>query len=119
MKIVQVDDLGIEFDNGSRIVFDYDQYCREDVCVNFEKINDLARSHDYDGELIFEKDPHGFLFGDKRRMFLVPCFSIPKGCHPCFCIHDGCYAGTLYYRGKAVLEFRPENRVQKPADPIK
>lgn len=109
MKIVQADELGIGFDNGSRIVFNYDQYCREDVCVNFEKIDSLARGHDYEEELIFKRDPNGFLFGDKRRMFLVPCFSIPKGCHPCFCIHDGCYAGTLYYRGKAVLEFRPDD----------
>ena len=108
MKIKDIDYMAIEFDNGSRIVCDHDQNCCEDVYADFEQIDDLARSHDYDEELIFEKDPHGFLFGDKKRMFFVPCYNIQNGCY------DGTL--TIYYNGKEVLEFEPEMECREPGD---
>ena len=108
MKIKDIDYQAIEFDNGSRIVYDHDQNCCEDVYAGFEQVDDLARSHDYDENLIFEKDPHGFLFGDKKRMFFVPCYNIQNGCY------DGTL--TIYYNGKEVLEFEPEMECREPGD---
>ena len=99
MKIVEFNSFGIVFDNGNRIEDYHESDCCEEVYADFEQLDDLALAHDYNEELIFESNPHGFLFGDKRRMFFVPCYNI----------QNGYYNGNLsiFYNDTEVLSFTP------------
>ena len=81
MKISEIIDNGILFDDGSQIRGYHFQDCCEDVYANFEYLNDETELEDYDFEAIeFENVPRaGFRFGDSRRKFFVPCYNIQNG----------------------------------------
>ena len=80
MKIKEVNNTTIVFDNGKVISFDHYQDCCEDNYADFSQIDDLARDYDFEDKLKFEKcENYGFMFGDSRRMFFVPCYSEQNG----------------------------------------
>ena len=80
MKIKEVTDEAICFDNGNTIVYNHDQDCCEWNYADFEQLDDMALNYDFDEKLIFEKiDGSGFRFGDKKVMFFVPCYSCQNG----------------------------------------
>jgi hypothetical protein len=95
MKITQVTEVDITFDNGNRIYFDHDQDCCEHNYADFKQIDDLAWEWDFDENLKFESCPHsGFRFGNEGRMVFVPCYSSQNGYYstwidiyyaPCWC----------------------------------
>ncbi len=100
MKIVSVTDDFIEFNDGRRITYDHEQDCCEWNYADFKQLDDLARDYDYDSELQFEGCEYGFRFGDKRRMFYVPCYSSQNGYYTT--------AVDVYFDGKCVLNTEGE-----------
>ncbi len=96
MKIISISEDGIFFDNGKHITYDHYQDCCEYNYADFEQLDDLARAYDFDEDLIFEEvEGCGFRFGDKRRMFFVPCYSEQNGYYS--------FDVDIYYNGKRVL----------------
>lgn len=95
MKIIEVTQDYIAFDNGKKITYDHTPDCCERNYADFEQIDDEARQYDYDENLIFEKAESGFRFGDERRMFFVPCYSV----------QNGYYSSSvdIFYDGECVL----------------
>lgn len=81
MKIVSITDEKILFDNGSRITFDHRQDCCEQNYANFEQLDDIARTVEFDPNLEFQAcEGAGFLFGNRPgKMFFVPCYSRQNG----------------------------------------
>ena len=80
MKIKKITDEKIIFNNGNEISYFHEKDCCEDNYADFEQIEELALSYDFDEDLIFEKlNKQGFRFGDKRAMFFIPCYSIQNG----------------------------------------
>lgn len=80
MKIIEVNYEHILFDNGSVITFDHEQECCEWNYADFVQLDSIAREYEYQEPLIFEAvDDKGFLFGDSRRLFFVPCYSDQNG----------------------------------------
>lgn len=80
LKIVEVNDEHILFDNGYEIVYDHEQDCCEDNYADFKQIEDIAFDYTFKGKLRFEKvEQAGFRFGDSRRMFFIPCYSDQNG----------------------------------------
>lgn len=80
MKIIEVTEDYIAFDNGKKITYNHTPDCCESNFADFEHIDDEARQYDYDENLIFEiAIDYGFKFGDERRMFFVPCYSVQNG----------------------------------------
>lgn len=77
---VKVDEYVLVFDNGNCIIYEHDQDCCEHNYADFTQLEEAARDYDFDVNLIFEKvDNYGFRFGDKNRMFGVPCYSDQSG----------------------------------------
>ena len=106
MKIKDINEDRILFDNGNTITFSDERYCHRDdrVYADFEVIskNDINYDYDFDEELEFRYiDELGFLFGcyDQdgfAHFILVPCY-----------VWYG-YYNTLIdilYNGKPVLEY--------------
>ena len=79
MRIESISSDSILFDNGDIIGWEHFQDCCEEVYADFQQLDDLARSYNYSENLIFEEGEYGFCFGDKRRMFFVPCYNIQNG----------------------------------------
>ena len=80
MRILNVTDCSIEFDNGKKITFDHDQWCCEINYADFEQLDSLAREVDFSEQLVFESCEYGFRFGNPPiNMFFVPCYSIQNG----------------------------------------
>ena len=79
MKIKEITDERIIFDNGNYIECHHDQDCCEYNYADFKQIEDFAYSYDFDECLLFESLECGFRFGDRRRMFFVPCYSEQDG----------------------------------------
>lgn len=80
MKIKKITDEKIIFDNGNEISYFHDQDCCENNYADFEQLEELALSYDFEEDLIFEKlDKQGFRFGDKGLMFFIPCYSEQNG----------------------------------------
>lgn len=81
MKIVEITDGHIKFDNDKAITFDHEQDCCEYNYADFEQIDDLARSYCFDEKsLRFEfVEESGFRFGDRYALFFVPCYSDQNG----------------------------------------
>jgi hypothetical protein len=80
MKIKKVTDLCIEFDNGNKITYDHERDCCEDNYADFEQIEASVYETEFDEELIFEEVPEsGFRFGNKDKMFFIPCYSAQNG----------------------------------------
>lgn len=57
MKIKQVTEVDITFDNGNRIYFDHEQDCCEHNYADFKQIDDLAYEWEFDEDLKFESCP--------------------------------------------------------------
>ena len=96
MRIKEVNSDTIVFDNGKVISFDHNQDCCEYNYADFSQIDDLARDYDFEDKLKFEKcEDYGFMFGDNRRMFFIPCYSK----------QNGYYSNDvdIYYDGNCVL----------------
>ena len=82
MKIKKVTSEEILFDNESYITFDHSEQCCEWNYADFEQLDDIARATDFDPELEFEAvEDAGFRFGNKGKMFFVPCYSEQNGCY--------------------------------------
>ncbi len=102
MKIKQICEDWIEFDNGDTITFDHDQNCCEHNFADFSQLEDIATEVEFDSGLIFEAvENSGFRFGSKNTpMFFIPCYSSQNG-----------YYTTeidIYYNNKIVLSFNAE-----------
>lgn len=96
MRIRDVYEDEIVFDNGMTIRSDFDQSCCEWNYADFKQIEPLAMEYEFDDELIFEEADYGFRFGDKKLMFFIPCYSDQNGCYsPCV---------DIYFNDKRVLE---------------
>jgi hypothetical protein len=101
MKIVSIDEDAITFDDGRAITHDHEQDCCEWNYADFKQLDDLARNYDFETELKFEDvEEYGFRFGDSRRMFFIPCYSV----------QNGYYSRTvdIYFDGKCVLSAEGE-----------
>lgn len=81
MKIVSVTDEKILFDDGSSITFDHVPDCCERNYADFEQLDDIARTVEFDPNLEFQAcEGAGFLFGNRPgKMFFVPCYSSQNG----------------------------------------
>lgn len=99
MKICFVDDKQIKFDNGDVIIFGHCQDCCEVNYADFEQIDDIARSTNFESPIEFESvEKAGFRFGNKpNKMFFVPCYSN----------QNGYYSSDIdiYYNNNRVLNF--------------
>lgn len=96
MRILNVTEYSIEFDNGNKITFDHDQDCCEFNYADFEQLDSLAREVDFSEPLMFESCEYGFRFGNPPiNMFFVPCYSE----------QNGYYSNELdiWYDGKEVI----------------
>ena len=102
MKILEVTDLRITFDNGSEITFDHVPDCCEYNYAAFKQIEERALEIEFDEKLIFEAvEGCGFRFGSERtEMFFIPCYSD----------QNGYYSSDIdiLYNNKKVLNFECE-----------
>ena len=84
-KITKVTDEVIELtnlDDATKLLITHDHApdCCENNYADFEQLDDLAMHYTFKGRLQFEEVPGaGFRFGDSRRMFFVPCYTIQNG----------------------------------------
>ena len=80
MKIIEITDDKIKFDNGNTITYDHEQDCCEWNYADFKQLDTIARQYDFPENLSFEVvDDSGFRFGDSLNMFFVPCYSEQNG----------------------------------------
>lgn len=82
MRIKEITDERITFDNGNYITYDHEQDCCEWNYADFSYLVGEAGIMDYDfpEELIFEfASGYGFRFGSDYRKFFVPCYSDQNG----------------------------------------
>lgn len=105
MRIKEVTENYILFDNGCEITYDHYQDCCESNFADFEQLDDLARSTSFNEKLAFEEvSGSGFRFGNPDgRMFFVPCYSD----------QNGYYSSDvdIYLDCKAVLNVQAEERL--------
>lgn len=100
MKIKEVTDEKIIFDNGNTISFDHERDCCEENYADFSILdkNNVNYDYDFDEDLIFEAvDELGFKFGSDGRWIFIPCYSE----------QNGYYTDKIdiYYKGERVLRF--------------
>lgn len=81
MKIKDINEERILFDNGNTITYSHEQDCFECNYADFLQIDDIARSWDFDENLDFESiEEVGFRFGNlPNKMVFVPCYSEQNG----------------------------------------
>ncbi len=97
MKIKEITEEAIIFDNGNTITFWHEQCCCEENFADFAQLDDIARNTEFDKNLDFEfVEEQGFRFGNQPdRMFFVPCYSVQNGYYS--------YEITIMYNGVEVL----------------
>ena len=103
MKIKQVTDEAIIFDNGNSITFDHEQDCCEDNYADFSILNENVVNYDYNFKenLKFRAvEGMGFKFGSDGRWIFIPCYSEQNGYYT--------EEIDIYYNGKRVLNFNAE-----------
>jgi hypothetical protein len=101
MKIKSVKQEELVFDNGYTITSDHECDCCEHNYADFPQIDDIAMATDFDPDLEFESvDGAGFRFGNKGKMFFVPCYSEQSGYYSA--------EVDIYYNDEAVLHFEAE-----------
>lgn len=101
MKIKYIDKDSIVFDNGNVIHCFHCADCCEYNYAAFEAIDDVALYTDFHPELKFEVVAgSGFRFGNKNKMFFIPCYSV----------QNGYYSSDveIYYRDEKILDVRCE-----------
>lgn len=80
MRIVEVTDKHILFDNGNEITAGHRLSCCENNYADFESLEEMAMYHDFPIDLKFElSENSGFRFGDDRIKFFIPCYSEQNG----------------------------------------
>ena len=98
MKIAEVTDEFILFDNGNKITFGHEPYCCEFNYADFESLTDkdVNYGHDFKAELEFTAiEDGGFRFGSDGVYIFFPCYSEQNGYY--YCDVD------IYYNGDLVL----------------
>ena len=101
MKIIEVSEEHILFDNGSEITFDHHRDCCEYNYADFEQLDDIALAATFKEDLIFESiENAGFRFGNKGNMHFVPCYSSQNGWYST--------EVSIYYNGELKLSFGAE-----------
>lgn len=102
MKIIEINENHILFDNGYKITFGHCPDCCEWNYADFEQLDDLARETEFEENLIFEiVEGIGFRFGDnKYNMFFIPCYSN----------QNGYYSNDIdiYFNGNLMLNFNTQ-----------
>lgn len=82
MKIKEITEEQITFDDNSYIWYDHEQDCCEYNYADFEYLTDECgvMSYDFDTDLQFcGIENSGFSFGDNHKKFFVPCYSEQNG----------------------------------------
>lgn len=82
MKIKQVTETEIIFDNGNVITYFHDPDCCEMNWADFSVLNknNIYYDHDFDTDLQFKFiDEGGFTFGDETAKIFIPCYSDQNG----------------------------------------
>lgn len=81
MKIKEITEEKIIFDNGNEITFDHEQNCCEYNYADFEQIKDDPYINmEFEPELDFEFIENiGFTFGNGWKKIFVPCYSDQNG----------------------------------------
>lgn len=102
MKIKQISENAIRFDNGTEITFAHEPVCCEKNYADFRQLDDLARDAGFDGPLVFEPvEGKGFRFGNPpQKMFFVPCYSVQNGFYSAKI--------TIHCNGRPVLDMTAE-----------
>ncbi len=105
MKIANVTDTAIIFDNGNKITYDHCADCCEWNYADFSILNPNVINYDYNfkEKLDFEAvDEMGFKFGSNGHWIFIPCYSI----------QNGYYSDeiSIYYNNERVLSFDAEER---------
>lgn len=104
MKIREINDEAIIFNNGMQITFSHDADCCEWNYADFKQLDDIARNYEFDENLKFEAvEEAGFRFGDDKATFFVPCYSEQNGYYSCDI--------DIYFDGYRVLNFDCEERI--------
>ena len=97
MKIKEVTEDLILFDNENTISSYHPKSCCEYNYALFTEIEDIALDYEFDEDLVFEKSSCGFRFGNKDGlMFFIPCYTE----------QNGYYSDevSIYYDEKCVIE---------------
>ena len=79
VSIIKVTEEQIVFSDYSYIFCSHEQDCCENNYADFLQIDDLAKVCTYLLPLRFESCEGGFRFGNKYRLFFVPCYSVQNG----------------------------------------
>ena len=101
MKIKNVTDNAIIFDNGNSITFSHEQECCEWNYADFSILDERNVNYDFDENLIFEfVDEAGFMFGSEDVLHYMHRIFIP-----CYSEQNGYYTTDIdiYYNDKKVL----------------
>lgn len=103
MKIKEITETCILFDNGNSITYDHERDCCECNYAEFAQIDEEPiYSIEFDENLKFESvEGAGFRFGSNiTQMIFVPCYSMQNGYYT--------DVVDIYYNGKKVLSFCAE-----------
>lgn len=83
MKIINICEYEIRFDNDKCIEFDHFRNCCENNYADFpylkEELGGSIFDIDFQEPLTFEGCDYGFRFGNDDNMFFVPCYSSQNG----------------------------------------
>ena len=97
MKIKEVTDEYLLFDDGNIITYYHCPDCCEDNYAAFEEIDDIAWDYTFEKPLVFEKvEDCGFRFGNPGKMVFIPCYSKQNGYYS--------YVVDIYYSGGIGLD---------------
>lgn len=84
IKIKEVYVDHILFSDNSILVTAHEQDCCEHTYADFTQLEDLVKDYTFTplyNLLCIEKCKGGFRFGDEKRMFFVPCYSMQNGAY--------------------------------------
>lgn len=97
MKIVNITEDQIAFDNGDTITHFHERDCCEKNFADFCYLEQETGIKDYDfqGIQFEDAEEYGFRFGDDNRMFFVPCYSQQNGYYS--------NSVTIRYNGKDIF----------------
>lgn len=103
MRIKNVTDEAIIFDNGNKITFDHCADCCEYNYADFSTLtpNNIWYDYDFEEELDFKyEDEMGFAFGSDGHWIFIPCYSE----------QNGYYSDDIdiYYNGEPVGSLRAQ-----------
>ena len=80
MKVKNIDDYGIYFDNGDSIGWYHYQDCCENNWPDFRQLKDTGIYNEkFNTPLTFERCDYGFRFGNEGKMYYVPCYTDQNG----------------------------------------